>query len=221
MLRYTQRCDYYSIDAILLDEQPVDAAMTGSVFMLGKYLPTSATAAKGASSSSAAMPGSRRTRDGDPITDASTAANVHDIAQGVRVTVPLWAARTLYEQGVLAVRVPEYFTPAAIDDFKSDASLPSIPERNPYMLELGAQITAYLPSHAAARVRREVLRLFLRRFIHVVRCADAKGHDVSVLREKLSAREMARMATAMKDKELRAKWTEGTGVGSGGTTQLR
>ena len=137
-----------------------------------------------------------------------------DVPRGSTITVPLWAAAALFHAGVALVQTPKHYTPTLLDDFKTDATLPSVPERSPYMIEAGAAVAPFLPSAEATRVGSAALRLFLNRYQHTINVAHAKGHDLRALRNKLGALERLRLAAAMQVMEERRAWRSGEQFGS-------
>jgi hypothetical protein len=216
MALLTSRDDYYSIDSVLAMEVEADVVMHTSVFMLGDQLQSRSKGATRTLTDSRI----RSRADASPLggtAGSPNAASIGDIARGTTLTVPLWCASALFRAGAASVQSPKLFQPALLDDFKADATLPSLPERSPYMLELGARVAGYLPAAEASRVATAVVNLFLKRFMHVIHVSHAKGHDVRTLRNKLSASEQQRLDRALKDTAARKLWCSGQQLGAPAT----
>jgi hypothetical protein len=186
-----RRGSYFGIDAILLDEERVDVEALHTSFLLARHLPGTARTSK------------RRQRS--DTTDAPAVAS-DDLERAAVVNVPLWAARTLHAVGAGAVQSPRLFSAGELLHFKRDPFIPNMKQRSPYMLQLGAAASPYLPAAEGMRVAAAAQQLFLQRYAAVVRAAFNKGHDAAGARDEVSVMEVQILQAVQRDAADRKRW---------------
>lgn len=193
--------DFGSVEGFLLDEEHVDVVFVASSFMLKRHLAPIASlcvypAAASMTTTTAATASTEVASAKRPRDELSSDL---DVPVGTKARIPLWAARSLYTEGVIEFLPHHLASLDALMAFKAEPTMPSIASRSPRMYDVCAVSSSFLRTAGDAHAQRDaMIGLYQRRHGDIIRTA-MNSTELSGVREKLARRENGLLTSVQRD----------------------
>ncbi|XP_048828723.1 DNA replication complex GINS protein PSF3 [Brienomyrus brachyistius] len=138
-------------------------------------------------------------------------SDTRDIPEGVKMEMPLWLAKGLYEhkRRTLAVQLPKVYRQGWRTVFGADPTVVDLHKMGPYYYGLGSQLL-HFDSPENTEIAQTVLQTFIGRFRRTMDSSqNAYNEDTSLLVERLDGLERALFQAGQSGLNDFQRWEKG------------